>query len=424
MTRDASEFLAYASSDSSGSESGYDSEAAEISKTAQRRRGEPARKRRRLSPQSDDSVSASEEDRNSLGARRKRGNEGTAVKAGDADNLSGSGVSSSDDGEEGEDGDNEIAARQSKTTDSQSKRKDTPSMTRKAKQVEPLTSAALPSILNAPDDLDENAPPDVLATSMDHSQPQKSSKNKKKQKDQAKREGVIYLPSLPPYLRPSALRNLLQQRGFGPITRLFLTPASTSTTKSTSASTKSSKSARKLYTEGWLALPTPSLAKRCVSTLNATPIGGKKGGYYRDDLWNMRYLKGVSWAELMDGVRNERAEAEAQREQERRGIERAAREFVKGVGEGRRWEGLEEGKRKKRGMVQGGGDGSTAAVVEYGGHENAVGRRSQRTWRQFEVKNAHDSSGVGPKRQKTPVTKHDDAGGVDQATQSVLSNIF
>jgi ESF2/ABP1 family protein len=424
MARDANEFLANASSDSSGSESGYDSEAAEVLKTAQRKGGEPARKRRKLSSLSSGTESASEEDRSGLAASKKRGNAKTAVNADHADELYGSVGGSSDDSEE-------EGAENSESVVSQLRRKDTPPITRKAKAVKPVTSAALPSILNAPDNLDENAPPDTLPASVDRDSAQKPSKKNKKHKDTPKREGVIYLPSLPPYLRPSALRNLLQQRGFGPITRLFLTPASTSTTKSSSTSTKSSKSARKLYTEGWLALPTASLAKRCVSTLNATPIGGKKGGYYRDDLWNMRYLKGVSWAELMDGVRNERAEAEAQREQERRGIERAAREFVKGVGEGRRWEGLEEGKRKKRGKVEGredpGNGGGIGLVAANGEDVDAVkggGKHSQRTWRQFQVKNAAKSSGGGAKRKKATADEHGDDGEVDRATQNVLSNIF
>ena len=28
-------------------------------------------------------------------------------------------------------------------------------------------------------------------------------------------------------------------------------------------------------------------------------VGGKKGGWYRDDVWNAKYLKGFTWGDLM-----------------------------------------------------------------------------------------------------------------------------
>ena len=110
-----------------------------------------------------------------------------------------------------------------------------------------------------------------------------------------KRCGVVYLSSLPPYLKPSALRNLLQQRGFQPITRIFLTPATSSShAHSTSRSRK-----RQRYSEGWIEFPSHSLARRCAETLNATQIGGSKRSFYHDDVWNMKYLRGMRWDELM-----------------------------------------------------------------------------------------------------------------------------
>lgn len=59
--------------------------------------------------------------------------------------------------------------------------------------------------------------------------------------------GVVYLSSLPPYLRPSALRSFLEQRGFAPITRVFLQP-----TVPNSSAPKRRSNKRKTYSDGWV----------------------------------------------------------------------------------------------------------------------------------------------------------------------------
>ncbi|KEF55451.1 uncharacterized protein A1O9_08201 [Exophiala aquamarina CBS 119918] len=194
------------------------------------------------------------------------------------------------------------------------------------------------------------------------------SRDKKKSTKKAKGEevppGVVYLSSLPPYLKPSALRNLLSQRGFAPITRLFLSPAS----KHKSSSKKNS---RQLYTEGWIEFASKKTARRCSETLNAQVIGGKKGGFYHDDVWNMKYLRGMRWEELMAGVREEKREMEGRRDEERRNIMRDTKRFVEGVEEGRRIQGM---KRKKE---------SKAPPPD---HDAPTQSDVKRTWRQFDVK--------------------------------------
>lgn len=155
---------------------------------------------------------------------------------------------------------------------------------------------------------------------------------------QDRKPGVVYLSSLPPYLKPSALRNLLAQRGFEPITRLFLTPSSRH-------KHSSKKSSRQLYSEGWVEFASKKTARSCAETLNAQQVGGKKGGFYYDDLWNMKYLKGMAWEELMSGIREERREEEGRRDEERRKIATETKTFVEGVEQGRRLDGM---KRKKK----------------------------------------------------------------------------
>ncbi|KIW97874.1 uncharacterized protein Z519_01458 [Cladophialophora bantiana CBS 173.52] len=198
-----------------------------------------------------------------------------------------------------------------------------------------------------------------------HADQKKTPKSKQKETT----PGVIYLSSLPPYLKPSALRNLLEQRGFSPIKRLFLSPASRH-------AHNSKKNSRQLYTEGWIEFSSKKVARRCAETLNATTVGGKKGGWYRDDVWNMKYLKGMRWEELMAGVREEKREEEGRRDEERRIIARETKRFIEGVEKGRKLEGI---KRKKASKEGGGED-----PERHGG--DGAGLDVRRTWRQTEVK--------------------------------------
>lgn len=326
MSATRNDFLDHGSSEESANEQGYDSEAAEVSKTARSSLNERANKRRKLSHSSE-----SEDDIDEDIA--------TKVRASDAPEVS------RDEQHEDE-------------------------------EAQPLDSALAPTI--------------------DHPSSQSAqSTSKRKAKDKKPtRPGVIYLSSLPPYLRPSALRNILTQRGFTPITRLFLAPISTTKSKS--------KSSRQMYSEGWIEFASHKTAKRCVDALNAAPVGGKKGSYYRDDVWNMRYLKGMGWRELMEGVAGERREEEGRRDEERRRAEREAKVFVEGVDEGRRVEGMRE-KRRRKGRVDESGEPASAGI------------EVKRTWRQFEAK----GNGKGKRGEKE--TREE---GISQEAREVLGKIF
>jgi ESF2/ABP1 family protein len=85
------------------------------------------------------------------------------------------------------------------------------------------------------------------------------------------RSGVIYFSSLPPYLKPFALKGMLEKRGFEDITKIFLAPLLPSAAGNRNRSNK-----RKLYTEGWVEFRSKKTAKICAETLNATIVGGLK----------------------------------------------------------------------------------------------------------------------------------------------------
>jgi len=131
----------------------------------------------------------------------------------------------------------------------------------------------------------------------------KLTKNLVATEEAIKKSGVVYLSRIPPFMKPSKLRSLLDQ--YGTINRVFLAPEDpTARTRRV----RTSHNKRKLYTEGWVEFVNKKDAKRACELLNARVIGGKKSSYYYDDVWNLRYLKGFRWNNLTDQIAAENAE--------------------------------------------------------------------------------------------------------------------
>ena len=108
-----------------------------------------------------------------------------------------------------------------------------------------------------------------------------------------KKTGIIYLSRIPPYMKPHKVKHLLSR--FGTIGRIFLTPEDPT---SHSRRVKFGGNKKLNFTEGWVEFMDKKVAKAVAETLNATILGGKKGSYYHDDVWNMKYLKGFKWHHL------------------------------------------------------------------------------------------------------------------------------
>jgi hypothetical protein len=53
---------------------------------------------------------------------------------------------------------------------------------------------------------------------------------------------------------------------------------------------------------GWVEFADKKIAKAVALTLNNTAIGGKKHGFYHDDIWNIKYLKGFKWTNLTEQI--------------------------------------------------------------------------------------------------------------------------
>ena len=158
----------------------------------------------------------------------------------------------------------------------------------------------------------------------------------------AKKTGVIYISRIPPFMKPSTIRHLLTP--YGTILRLFLTPEPSPVYVKR---VKSGGNKKRSFIDGWVEFASKKRAKICTETLNGNNIGGKKGGWYYDDIWNMKYLKGFKWDDLMEQVQSEERIREGRLRAE---IQKEARErkaFLGNVEIAKRERG-KEAKQKKR----------------------------------------------------------------------------
>lgn len=159
-----------------------------------------------------------------------------------------------------------------------------------------------------------------------------------------KRSGVVYLSRIPPFMKPAKLRSLLEP--YGTINRIFLAPEDPT---ARSRRLRAGGNKKKTYTEGWVEFTKKKDAKAVAGLLNARMIGGKKGSYYHDDLWNLLYLKGFKWHNLTEQIAAENAERTSRMRLEISKTTRENKDFVKNVERAKMLDGMEaKAKAKKR----------------------------------------------------------------------------
>lgn len=115
-----------------------------------------------------------------------------------------------------------------------------------------------------------------------------------------KKTGVLYISRIPPFMKPSTLRHLLTP--YGTLLRIFLTPEPSPAYQKR---VKSGGNKKRSFVDGWVEFESKKKAKTCAETLNGNIMGGKKGGWYHDDIWNIKYLRGFKWDDLMEQVQDE-----------------------------------------------------------------------------------------------------------------------
>ncbi|KAK0627306.1 hypothetical protein B0T14DRAFT_535208 [Immersiella caudata] len=151
-----------------------------------------------------------------------------------------------------------------------------------------------------------------------------------------KKSGVVYISRIPPYMNPGKLRSLLEP--YGKINRIFLAPEDPA---ARTRRIKSGGNKKRNFTEGWVEFVRKKDAKKACELLNAQTIGGKKGTYYRDDIWNLLYLSGFKWRNLTEQISAENAERASRMRAEISKSMKENKEFVRNVEMGKMLDGIQ-----------------------------------------------------------------------------------
>ncbi|CZT24314.1 related to Pre-rRNA-processing protein ESF2 [Ramularia collo-cygni] len=171
--------------------------------------------------------------------------------------------------------------------------------------------------------------------------------------------GVIYISRVPPFMKPHTLKHFLEPWASKGLGRVFLTPEDH---VAHARRVKSGGNKKKSFTDGWVEFNSKKEAQIAAETLNGNIIGGKKGNFYHDDLWNMKYLKGFKWNHLTEQISNENAERAARTRDEIRRTRKENKAFVEDVERAKMLEGIEIKKKAK--MEREGGVATTTAPVK------------------------------------------------------------
>lgn len=173
-----------------------------------------------------------------------------------------------------------------------------------------------------------------------------------------KKSGVVYISRIPPFMKPHKLRSLLSN--YGTINRIFLAPEDPMAHQ---RRVRNGGNKKKMYTEGWVEFVNKKDAKDVCAMLNAQTIGGKKGSYYRDDIWTLKYLNGFKWHHLTEQIAAESAERSSRMMAELQREKKGNKEFVERVERAKMLDGMQSKKAQKESTQDGGEDAAAPAPV-------------------------------------------------------------
>jgi ESF2/ABP1 family protein len=194
----------------------------------------------------------------------------------------------------------------------------------------------------------------------------------------AKKTGVIYISRIPPFMKPATLKHYLTP--YGTIGRVFLTPEDPVAQKQR---VRNGGNKKKSFTDGWVEFSSKKDAKAAAETLNGNIIGGKKGNFYHDDMWNMKYLTGFKWSHLTEQIANENAERAARLRAEVARTRRENKSFVEDVERSKMLEGMRVKKAAQADRAGAAANKSAGAVAT---KPSAGVRELKRDFKQNEVK--------------------------------------
>lgn len=154
--------------------------------------------------------------------------------------------------------------------------------------------------------------------------------------------GVVYLSTIPPYMKPTKMRQILSK--FGEVDRLFLKREDE---KAHKQRVRSGGNKKVMYVEGWAEFIRKRDAKLCAETLNGNTIGGKKGSFYHDDIMNLKYLPGFKWADLTDQIARENDIRQSKLDMEISQANKLNAEFTRNVERSKMLQNMKSSKKRK-----------------------------------------------------------------------------
>lgn len=111
--------------------------------------------------------------------------------------------------------------------------------------------------------------------------------------------GVCYLSRIPPYMKPNYIKKLLKSYL---VERVYLLPQSEWSRKNR---IKRGGNKKICFREGWVQFGDKRMAKLAALTLNGQRMVPKKGNFYSEDLWNLKYLPKFKWHHLTERLAHE-----------------------------------------------------------------------------------------------------------------------
>ncbi|KAI0200242.1 hypothetical protein F4808DRAFT_172966 [Astrocystis sublimbata] len=155
-----------------------------------------------------------------------------------------------------------------------------------------------------------------------------------------KRSGIVYISRIPPFMKPGAVRTIFER--FGKINRVYLAPEDAQVR---ARRLQQGQNRKKNFNEGWLEYILKADAKAAVHVLNGTTLAevgmAKKGSYYRDDIWSLRYLKGFKWHNLTEQIATETAERASRMRAEISKAAKENKEFVRNIQKSKELDGIQ-----------------------------------------------------------------------------------
>ncbi|KAJ2617294.1 RNA-binding ATPase activator esf2 [Coemansia sp. RSA 1365] len=241
--------------------------------------------------------------------------------------------------------------------------------------------------LNSEDDDDNDLADEGGKASIEQSKRPLSEKEVEQAQKRERKSGVVYMSRVPPYMRPIKVRHMLEK--YGQIGRIYLIEEDE---KRRTRRVKSGGNRRRQFVEGWIEFKNKKYAKAVAHMLNNTKMGGKKHGFYHEDLWNLKYLPKFKWRHLVEQLASEKAAREQRLQTETSQARRELDAYMKNVDRAKKMSSI-RAKRQRR--------------VELGEEVKPLDDRS-RSVRQRDVvvrEATEDQSSSSGKRRKTQDTK-------------------